>query len=98
MIQSNFVPQLLDDFGDPVFGQRVLVAGLRCGKQVQSLQALVANERLRKLCHAVDDVDQIKDHASLGSQHEVEVAQPDIEIDDDDFRAVMGESGTQGSR
>ena len=98
MIQSNFVAQLVDDVGDALFGQRVLVAGLRGGKQIQSFQPLVANERLRQLGHAVDDVDQIEDHAPLGAQHQVEVAQPDIEIDDDDFRAVMGESGAQRSR
>ena len=64
---------------------------------MQILQAFVANKRLRELCHAVDDVNQIKDHTALGAQHEVEVAQPDIEINDDNFRAVMGKSGTQCS-
>ncbi len=93
MIQSNFVRSSSITLSDPVLGQRVLVAGLRCGKQMQSFQTLVANERLRKLCHTVDDVDQIKDDASLGSQHKVEVAQPNVKIDDDNFRAVMCESG-----
>src|SRR5262245_32559909 len=49
----EFRPQLLDDLGDPVLGQR-----------------------LRKLCHTFDDIDQIKDYASLGSKRQVEVAQP----------------------
>ena len=65
----KFFPQLLYDFGDSVFGQRVFVASLRRRKQVQSLQTFVANERLRKLRHTVDDVDQIKDYTSLSAKH-----------------------------
>ena len=98
MIQSNFVAQVRDDLGDALLGERVLVAGLRSRKQKEILQALVANERLRQLGHAVDDVDQIKDDAPLGAQHQVEVAQADVEIDDHDLLAVVGQRGAQRSR
>ena len=98
MIQSNFVAQLRDDAGDAVFGEGVLVARLRGRQQIEIFQPLVANERLRQLRDAVDDVDQIEHHASFGAEHQVEVAQPDIEVDDDDLLALLGKSGTQRGR
>ena len=98
MIQSNLAAQLVDDLGDALVGQRVLVAGLRCRQQVQILQALVADQRLRQFRHAVDDIDQVEHHAALGAHHQVEIAQADVEIDDDDLLAVLGERGAQCSR
>ena len=98
MIQSNFVRSssmtLAPRSSVSAFLSRVCDAGSRC-KDSRRLSRMSA---LRKLCHTVDDIDQIKDYASLGSKHQVEVAQPNIEIDDNNFRAVMCESGTQGGR
>ena len=94
----EFRAQLRDDAGDAVFGERVLVAGLRGRQQIEIFQPLVANERLRQLGDAVDDVDQIEHHAPFGAHDQVEVAQPDIEVDDHDLLALLGERGTQRGR
>ena len=75
-------PQLRDDLCDPVLSQAILVLALRGRQQSERVQALVSNEGLRELGLAFDDVDEIKDHASLGTHHEVEIAQADIEVDD----------------
>ena len=75
-------PQLRDDLCDPVLGQAILVLALRGRQQSERVQALVSNEGLRELGLAFDDVDEIKDHPSLGTHHEVEIAQADIEVDD----------------
>ena len=98
MIQSNLVRSSRDDGGDAVLGQRVLVAGLRRRQQIKRLQALVADQRLRQLGDAVDDADQIEHDAALGPEHQIEIAQTDVEVDDDDLVALMGEGSAQRSR
>jgi hypothetical protein len=80
----ELVPQLGDDAADPVLGERVLVAGLRGRQQEQGLDPLVADQRLRELNDAVHDVDEVVDHAAFGAHHEIEIAQTDVEVDDDD--------------
>ncbi len=69
----------------PVFGQRVLVARLRGRKQVEGLETLVPDQRLRKLGVALHHIDQIEDDASLRPHDQVEVAQAHVEIDEDDL-------------
>jgi hypothetical protein len=78
---------------DAVVGQRVLVAGLRRRQQPQGLEPLVADQRLGQFCHALDHVDEVEDDAALRSQHQVEVAQPHVEIDDRDVLPGLGEGG-----
>ena len=89
----EILSQIGDDSGDALLGQGVLVARLRGRQQKEILQTLVANERLRQFCYAVDDIDQIEDDAPLGTQNKVEVAEADVEIDDDDPVALAGQSG-----
>jgi hypothetical protein len=94
----EFGAQFFDDLGDAVFGQRILVAGLRRRKQAEILEPLVADQRLRQLGDAVDDVDQVEDHPPLGAHHQVEIAQPDVEIDDADFFPLLGQRSAKRSR
>ena len=79
--QSNLVAQIGDDPADALFGERVLVAGLRGRQQPQILQPLVADQRLRQFGDALHDVDQVEHHAALGAHHQIEVAQADVEVD-----------------
>ena len=87
--------QLGDHPRDAVFGQGILVAGLRGGQQAQGLDPLVADQRLGKLGDALDDVDQVEHHAALGPEHEIEIAQADVEIDHDHFLARLRERGPE---
>jgi hypothetical protein len=64
---------------------------------MQVFQPLVANECLGKFCDAVNHVDQIKDHAALGAEHEIKVSQADVEINHDNFGAILSQSSAQCS-
>ena len=76
--------QRIDHMGDAVLGERVLVAGLRGREEVERLQPLVPDQRLRQFGLALDDVDEVEDDAALGPEDEVEIAQAHVEIDDRD--------------
>ena len=56
--------QLADHPLDALGGQRVLVARLRGREQVQSVDALIADQRLRKLGVPLRDVDEVKDEVA----------------------------------
>ena len=75
--------QFLDDASDTFFRERVLVLGLRRGQEPKIVQPLVADQGLRKLCDALHHVDEIEDDPPLGAHHQVEVAQANVEVDDD---------------
>ncbi len=62
-----------------------------CGgrQQPEILEPLVADQRLRKLRDALHHVDEVEHDAAFGPHHEVEVAQADVEIDDDDLVAAL---------
>src|SRR6185437_1597200 len=47
--------------------------------------------------HALHHVDEVEHHAALGAEHEVEVAQADVEIDDRDLPTVLRERRTYRS-
>ena len=97
--QSNLVAQIVDDALDALIGQRILVAGLRGGKQPQVLEALVADQRLRELGDALHHVDEVEHHAAFRAHDQIEIAQPDVKIHDDDALAVLGErSAERGCR
>jgi hypothetical protein len=61
--------------------QRVLVAGLRGGQHEQVVALLVLDQGLVQVGFALDDVDQVIDHAALAAHDQVEVAQADVEVD-----------------
>ena len=83
--------QFADDPLDAVGGQRILVARLRGREQVQSVDALIADQRLRELGVALRHIDKVKDDAPLRAHHQIEIAQPDVEIDDADAPSALGE-------
>jgi NADP-dependent 3-hydroxy acid dehydrogenase YdfG len=60
-------------------------------EHVQRVDALVLDQRLLERALALDDVDEVVHHAPLAPHDEVEVAQPDIEVDDRDLLAAAGE-------
>ncbi len=92
----ELLAQFLHDPGDARIGQGVLVTGLRSRQQVQALDPLVLDQRLRQLGVAVDHVDQIVDDPALGAHDQVEVAQADVEIDDAHALATLREGRSEG--
>ena len=93
--QSNLPRSSLMTLATPDLGQRILVAGLRGRQQPQGLDALVADERLRELRHALHHVDQVEHHSALGAHHQIEVTQADVEIDHGDLLAGLREGGAE---
>ena len=91
--------ELADDAPHPFLGEGVLVAGLRCREKPERLQPLVADERLRQLGNALDDVDEVEDDAAFGAHDQVEIAQADIEIDDGNhFTSLRQRRAERGGR
>src|SRR5690606_1176554 len=88
--------QLLEDALDALLGQRILVPGLGGGKDVQVLEALVLDQGLLEARLAIDDVDEVVNHAALAPHDQVKVAQADVEVDDGDLVAATGK--TAGDR
>src|SRR5690606_8381814 len=78
---------------DTLLGERVLVAGLAGGQDVQRVDLLVLDQGLREAGLAVDDVDEVVHHAALATHDEVEVAQADVEIDDGGLVTAQGQAG-----
>ena len=68
--------------------QRVLVAGLRGRQDVQVLDPLVLDQRLMQADAVVDDVDEVEHDPALAAHDQVEVAQADVEVDDDGLLAA----------
>ena len=93
--QSNCARNSAMTLRDPVLGQAVLVPALRGRQKSERVKALVPDEGLRELGLAFDDVDQVKDHAPLGTHHQVEIAQADIKVDDHHLLAALRQRGTQ---
>jgi hypothetical protein len=71
---------------------------LRSRQQREILQPLVADQRLRKFRDALHDIDQIEDNAPLGAHDEIEIAQTDVEIHDDDLLAALRQRRPHGGR
>ena len=81
--------ELLQHALDAILVERVLVARLRGGQDIQLLALLVLDERLVQVGFVVDDVDEVIDNTALASHDQVEVAQAHVEIDHRDL--VPGE-------
>jgi hypothetical protein len=77
--------QLFEHLADALDGQRVLVAGLRGRQHEEVVARACRDQRLIQVGLAVDDVDEVVDHAPLAAHDQVEVAQPDVEVDDNRF-------------
>src|SRR5437763_157077 len=89
--------QLGDAAPHPLLRQRVLVARLRGGEQVERVDPLVADQRLLQLHVAVGDVDQVVHDPTLGPHDEIEIAQADIEVDHHDVLPGLRQRGAEGS-
>ena len=85
--------QLVDDFFDAFFRQRVFVARLRGGQDVEVFALLVLDQRLAETGIALDDVDEVVDHAPFAAHDEVKVAQADIKINHGGFVAAQRQPG-----
>ena len=85
-------------FSTPSGVRLSLSACLRGWQQVKRLHALVADQRLGQFRFALDNVDEVVDDAPFRAHDEIEIAQADVEIDDDDLVAVLRQSGAQRGR
>ena len=52
---------------------------------------LVADQRLRQFGVPLGDIDEVIDDPPLGAEHQVEVSQADVEVDDADLLAALRE-------
>src|SRR5574343_158046 len=94
-VVEGHVFEFLEDFLDPGFGQRILVAGLRGRQHEQIVAVLVLDHRLGQRRFAVDHVDQVIDHAAFAAHDQVEVAQADVEVDHGRLETAQGEAGRE---
>ena len=79
----EIILELVDDARHAFLAERVLVARLRGREDVEVVVALILDQRLIELGVAVDHIDEIEDDAAFAPHDQIEIAQPDIEIDDD---------------
>ena len=92
----KLLAQLVDDLLHTFLGQRVLVAGLAGGQDVEVFQAFVLDQGLVEGGIAVDDVDEVIHHAALATHDQVEVAQAHVEVDEYGLVAAQCQSCAQG--
>src|SRR5260370_24450336 len=78
---------------DPVALQRFLVPRLRRREDVKVVVALIPDQCLVELSGAVEYIDEIEHNAALAPHDQVEVAQPDIEVDNDSPLAAQSQPG-----
>src|SRR5260370_16627780 len=78
---------------DPVALQRFLVPRLRRREDVKVVVALIPDQCLVELSVAVDDIDEIEHNAAFAPHDQVEVAQPDIKVDNDSPLAAQSQPG-----
>ena len=81
----------VDDRGKLLGRDRILLARLRGRQDRKRLEALIFDQRLAKLAAPFRDLDQIEDDALLEAEDEIEVAQPDIGVDQDHALAALRE-------
>ena len=81
--------EILQHLFDAFFSQRILVAGLRGGKDEEVVAVLVLDQGLVEVGLAIHDVDEVVDHAALAAHDEVEVAQAHVEVDDRGLEAAQ---------
>ena len=93
----EFFREFLDDLGDPFLGQRILVLGLGRRQDGERLNALVADQRLAQPRFALNDIDDVKDHAPFDTHNEVKVAQAHIEINHHRLLAALRKASCEGS-
>src|SRR5581483_4598785 len=82
---------LVDHLRELQLADRGLVALLRGRQHREVLEPLVLDQRLPELTAPFDHLDEIEDDALLDAEHEVEIAQPDVGVDEDDAMAALRE-------
>src|SRR5260370_5208957 len=85
--------QLVEHPLDPVPLQRFLVPPLRRREDVKVVVAVIPDQCVVELSVAVDDIDEIEHNAAFAPHDQVEVAQPDIEVDNDSPLAAQSQPG-----
>src|SRR5580693_2822377 len=90
--------ELVEHTIDAITSQRILVTGLRRREYVEVVVTLVFDQRLIEVGVAIDDVDEIKDDPAFAPHDQIEVAQTDIEVDDDSLVPAQREPGGKRRR
>ena len=65
---------------------------------MESVDALIADQRLCELGVALRDVDEVEDDPPLRAHHQIEIAESDIEIDDANAPPALRERRAKGRR
>ena len=94
----ELVARLVDHLGDLLELEYVLGLCLGTRQLVERVAAVIADDRLLERDLAVHDIDDIEQHALLVAEQEVEVAQADIEIDDQGPVTAFGKTHREGGR
>ena len=81
--QSNFSRSSAITCATPSAVSASLSRVCEAGSSDSVSMPLVADQRLRQLGVALHDVDEVEHDAALGAHDQVEVAQADVEVDDD---------------
>ena len=93
--QSNFSRSSAMTRATPSSVSASLSRVCEAGSRESVVEPLVADQRLRELGVALDDVDEVVDDPPLGAHDEVEIAQADVEIDDHDVLAGLRQRGAE---
>src|SRR5690606_31669684 len=92
--------KLLQNLAHPLDRECILVTGLGGRQDKEILATLVLDQGLIERRLAVDHVDQVVDDPALTAHDEIQIAQPDVEVDDGGFmptqRQPHGDSCTGG--
>jgi hypothetical protein len=75
--------------------QGFLVSGLRGGQHEQVFALLVLDQGLVQIGFALDDIDEVIDHAALAAHDQIEIAQTHIEVNHCGLVAAQCEAGCE---
>lgn len=73
--------KLLEHAPNAILRQGLFIARLRGRQDVELIAALIPNQRLIEIGLPIDDIGKVIDDAALAAHDQIEIAQPDVEID-----------------
>ncbi len=94
-IEFHFL-QFFENLVDAFASQSVFIPGLGSRENVEIFRALIFNQRLVQCGIALNDVDEIINDATFAAHNQVEVTQADVEVDNDGFLSLLGQTCSDG--
>src|SRR5882757_904287 len=90
--------ELIEHALHAVAGERILVASLRCSEDVQGFDPFVLDQGLLERAVPLDDIHEVIHDAPLAPHDQIEIAQSDVEVDDDNALTAPCESARYACR